>query len=175
MRSRAPEPPIGLLHWPVPLRMVDSGRMHDFDFLFGSWNVANRRLAALFEESDTWNEFPGRATVRPVLDGIGNIDEVTFPTHGFGGVTLRLFDLEKKVWRIYWSDTRTGVLFPAVEGVFRGGRGDFYGDDVHDGAPVRVHFVWSGTTTDTPRWEQRFSRDGGETWETNWIMDLSRA
>lgn len=84
--------------------------MHDFDFLFGSWNVANRRLTALFEESDTWNEFPGRATVRPVLDGIGNIDEVTFPTHGFGGVTLRLFDLEKKVWRIYWSDTRTGVL-----------------------------------------------------------------
>lgn len=32
-------------------RSLDSGRMHDFDFLFGSSNVANRRLAALLEYS----------------------------------------------------------------------------------------------------------------------------
>jgi hypothetical protein len=30
-------------------------------------------------------------------------------------------------------------------------------------------------TTSTPRWEQAFSEDGGETWETNWIMDFTRA
>jgi hypothetical protein len=38
-----------------------------------------------------------------------------------------------------------------------------------------VRFIWSGVTTTTPRWEQAFSEDDGETWETNWIMDFTRA
>jgi hypothetical protein len=29
-------------------------------------------------------------------------------------------------------------------------------------------------TTPSPRWEQAFSDDGGETWETNWINDFTR-
>ena len=44
-----------------------------------------------------------------------------------------------------------------------------------DGRPIRVRFVWSGVATPTPRWEQAFSDDGGKTWETNWIMDFTRA
>ena len=39
--------------------------------------------------------------------------------------------------------------------------------------PIRVRFIWSGVTTPTPRWEQAFSDDGGETWETNWVMDFT--
>jgi len=27
----------------------------------------------------------------------------------------------------------------------------------------------------TPRWEQAFSANGGKAWETNWIMDFTRA
>ena len=48
-------------------------------------------------------------------------------------------------------------------------------DDTHEGTPVRVRFAWFRVTTPTPRWEQAFSTDGGSTWETNWVMDLSRA
>ena len=29
-------------------------------------------------------------------------------------------------------------------------------------------------TTPTPRWEQAFSADGGKTWETNWVMEMTR-
>ena len=43
-----------------------------------------------------------------------------------------------------------------------------------EGKPIRVRFIWSGVTTPTPRWEQAFSEDGGETWETNWITDFTR-
>jgi hypothetical protein len=30
-------------------------------------------------------------------------------------------------------------------------------------------------TTPTPHWEQAFSDDGGETWETNWVAEFTRA
>ena len=36
-----------------------------------------------------------------------------------------------------------------------------------------ARFIWSGVTTQTPRWEQAFSDDSGETWETNWVMDFT--
>jgi hypothetical protein len=38
-----------------------------------------------------------------------------------------------------------------------------------------VRFIWSRVTTSTPRWEQAFSEDGGQTWETNWIMEMTRS
>jgi hypothetical protein len=30
-------------------------------------------------------------------------------------------------------------------------------------------------TTPEPRWQQAFSADGGESWETNWVMEFTRA
>jgi hypothetical protein len=62
-----------------------------------------------------------------------------------------------------------------VFGSFEGDTGIFEGEDTLDGRPILVRFRWSGITTETPRWEQAFSEDGGETWETNWVMDFTRA
>ena len=66
------------------------------------------------------------------------------------------------------------MLFPAVSGRFRDGTGLFYGDDAYQGRDVRVRFVWSGITPVSARWEQAFSADGEQTWEVNWIMELTR-
>ncbi|MEN8649945.1 hypothetical protein ABCR94_04635 [Streptomyces sp. 21So2-11] len=149
--------------------------MNDFDFLHGSWDVANRRLTELLVGGDSWEEFPGHAVVRPLFGGSGNIDEITFPTLGHQGVTLRLFDQVRRDWSIHWADSRTGRLDPPVVGTFAGGRGDFYGEDTYRGRPVRVHFVWRRLTADSARWEQEFSVDGGQSWELNWVMEFSRA
>ena len=51
----------------------------------------------------------------------------------------------------------------------------FYADDQHEGRPVRCRFIWSDISATTARWEQAFSVDGEQTWETNWIMDFTRA
>ncbi|GIF25517.1 hypothetical protein BJ973_003794 [Actinoplanes tereljensis] len=149
--------------------------MNDFDFLIGSWNVASRRLTTLFAGGDEWVSFPGTSTSRPIFGGGGNVDEIDFPTLGSRGFTLRLFDTERKEWSLYWANSTSGLLFPPVVGTFADGRGDFYGDDTHDGKPIRAHFIWSGITPTEARWEQEFSADGGQSWESNWIMEFTRA
>ncbi|MEU7843738.1 hypothetical protein AB0B39_22585 [Micromonospora sp. NPDC049114] len=64
---------------------------------------------------------------------------------------------------------------PPMVGRFVDGVGRFYADDQHEGRPVRCRFIWSGITATTARWEQAFSVDGERTWETNWIMESTRA
>ena len=147
---------------------------HDFDFLHGSWRVANRQLRERLTGSDDWREFGATLHVRPVLGGLGNIDSFQVDGESFEGMTLRLFDLDARRWRIHWADTRRGALDPPLSGTFANGTGTFYGDDAHEGRPVRVRFIWQSIDADTARWEQAFSTDGGRTWEVNWIMDFKR-
>jgi hypothetical protein len=103
------------------------------------------------------------------------MDEIRMPTRGVTGMTIRLFDPARREWSLYWVNSREGRLYPPVVGRFVAGRGEFYGDDTEGGRPVRVRYVWSMITPTSARWEQAFSVDGGQTWETNWIMEFTRA
>ena len=154
-----------------------AGTARDFDFFMGSWNVHNRRLRKRLADSDEWDEFEATSVARPLLDGLGNEDEFrTDYDGGFIGMSFRFFDAEKKRWSIYWADTRRcGEVDPPVFGSFFGDTGVFVGEDTFEGKPILVRFVWSGVTTKTPRWEQAFSADDGESWETNWVMDFTPA
>ena len=149
----------------------------DFDFFMGRWNVHNRRLRKRLAGSDEWDEFEATSVARSLLDGLGNEDEFrTDYDGGFIGMSFRFFDSVKRRWSIYWADTRRGgELDPPVFGSFSGDTGVFEGSDLFEGRPIIVRFTWSGVTTPTPRWEQAFSEDGGETWETNWVMEFTRA
>ena len=149
----------------------------DFNFWMGSWNVRNRYLRKRLQGSEDWIEFDARVVARPLLDGLGNEDEFrTDHEGGFIGMSFRFFDPTTKKWSIYWADTRrSGLLDPPVIGSFDGDEGVFEGADSFDGKPILVRFTWSGVTTPTPRWEQAFSADGGGTWETNWVMEFTRA
>ena len=60
-------------------------------------------------------------------------------------------------------------------GRFEDGVGTFYADDRLAGKPIRVRFLWTLPKPGQPRWEQAFSPDGGKSWETNWVMDFTRA
>ncbi len=146
----------------------------DFDFLVGTWEVANRRLKVRHAGSGDWDEFPGRLTMRPMLGGQANVDEVAFPTKGWSGLTLRLFNPATKQWSIYWVNSREVVMTTPVVGSFRDGIGEFYGDDTDEGRAIRVRYRWSGITATSARWEQAFSTDGGRTWETNWTAQFRR-
>ncbi|WP_406120157.1 hypothetical protein [Streptomyces sp. NBC_00989] len=147
---------------------------HDFDFFHGEWEVANRRLTDFLRPGSGWEEFEGTNRCRPLFDGAANVDEIDMPHLGSKGLTLRLFDRETRLWSLNWSSSRSGKLFPPVTGRFEDGRGEFYGDDTHEGKDVRVRFVWSGVSATGARWEQAFSVDDGASWVTNWTMDFTR-
>jgi hypothetical protein len=149
---------------------------HDFDFWTGTWHGRNRRLRERLAGCDEWDEFDGTCIARPLLDGLGNMDEFSTDYNGgLVGVSLRFFDPATRLWAIYWSDKqRSGLLEQPVVGSFSDGIGAFECDDTFDGRPIIVRYTWSGVTATTARWEQSFSADGGETWETNWTVDHSR-
>jgi hypothetical protein len=150
---------------------------HDFDFCFGRWRVHNERLGQRLVGSNDWQYFDAIQECRPILGGLGNIDEFVTDEFGAGvflGMTLRLFDRATGLWSIWWASNRKGGLEPPVTGAFVDGVGHFEGDDTHDGIPVRVRFLWSRSEDHSAHWEQAFSTDSGRTWETNWRMHMTR-
>ena len=148
--------------------------VNDFDFLIGTWDVHNRALDRAFVGSDEWHEFPGISTCHTAFEGAGNFDEIVFPTKGKRGLTLRLFNPATKEWSLYWASSTDGLLGPPVIGAYRDGRGEFFGDDLNDGHPVQVRYIWSDITANSARWEQAYWDVAKQFWETNWVMEFTR-
>jgi len=156
------------------------GRPHDFDFLVGgTWHVADRRLRERHAGCTEWIHVEHTCNAVTMMDGRISSDENVFASAGFTGVTFRTLDTTTQQWAIYWISSRDGRLQPPVHGGWNGDRGVFHGDDVDDGRPVRVRFLWERLGPDQARWSQDFAlagqdgaSDGG--WETNWVMELQR-
>lgn len=160
------------------IALPNDGR-RDFDFYFGRWSIRNERLRERLVGSTDWEHFEAMQECRPILGGIGNVDDFVTDWNAsagtpFRGMTLRLFDPAARAWSIYWSSNRSGVLEPPVVGRFENGVGTFYGRDQHEGTPVLARFIWSEIAAASAKWEQALSTDEGKTWETNWIMRMQR-
>jgi hypothetical protein len=155
---------------------------HDFDFVVGRWHIVNQRLVGRLQGSTKWETFDGSSEAHALPGGIGNTDsfEAQAWRPGFVGVSLRVFSPETGLWSIFWLDNKTGgldkagTLLPPVVGKFNHGVGIFEGDDTLDNKPVRVRYIWSEITGQSAKWEQTMSADGGKTWESNWVMHLTR-
>ena len=148
---------------------------HDFDWEAGTWKTQVRRLVNPLSGSQEWVEYTGTSVVREVLDGRANLVELRVEgTAGrIHGTSLRLYNPQARQWSLNYASAASGMLSPPVYGGFHASsgdrRGEFYGQENLDGRAVLVRFVISGITTDSARFEQAFSADGGRTWETNWI------
>jgi hypothetical protein len=156
--------------------MPDHG--HDFDFIIGKWTVHHHRLKARLMDSHEWEDFAGTSQVWKTLNGHGTFDEnfVDIPSGGYWADGIRAYDPKTQLWAIWWLDARNPHDLEApVKGNFQNGIGTFEADDTLRGKPIKVRFTWSGITANTAHWEQAFSPDGGKSWETNWVMDLTRA
>jgi hypothetical protein len=121
-------------------------------------------------------ELYGTGTCFKVWDGRAQLDqiEVDGPTGHLEGLTLRLYNPQSRQWRLYWANSKDGIVVVPQIGQFKKGRGEFYAQDTLDGKSIFVRFDWSGMATNSPHFEQSFSEDGGKTWEANWITDQTR-
>jgi len=150
---------------------------HDFDFELGSWKIHLKRLLHPLSGSSSWVEFDGTSVTRKVWDGRSQLEEfnVNGPNGRIEGLTLRLYNAESHQWSLYWANSKNGALsLPPNIGEFKDGRGEFYCQDTFNGRVILVRYVWSGTTSNSPHFEQSYSDDGGKTWEVNWITDQTR-
>ena len=155
---------------------TDHDGRSDFDFLIGGWKIHNQRLRERLKGCDSWEDFESKASARKILGGLGNMDEVTMERESGRvlGITIRFYNPESRQWSLYWADSITGILQIPVIGEFKNGRGEFYSQEPFEGRSVFARFIWSEIAENSCRWEQAFSTDGGQTWETNWIMQFER-
>jgi hypothetical protein len=150
---------------------------HDFDPLIGSWKFHLKKLMHPLTGSTTWVEFEGTGVCYKIWDGRAQYDTIELDSPDVGhieGLTVRLYNPQSHQWRLYWANSKIGVMDPPQIGEFKNGRGEFLAQDTINGKVVLIRFVWTNLTTNTPHFEQSFSNDGGKTWEVNWITDQTR-
>jgi hypothetical protein len=149
-----------------------AGTPRDFDFEHGRWHTSLRRLVKPLSGSQEWAEYTGTTTVHPLMGGQANIVDldVKGPHGRIEGVSLRLFDTQRKLWTLNFSNAAGGTLELPMSGGFGGGRhGVFYSHETFRGRPILVRFVIDVVDADTARFEQAFSADAGASWEVNWV------
>lgn len=148
----------------------------DFDFISGRWNVHHLRLRERLNGSTSWEEFEGTTVDRSILGGMGNIGEakVNRLSGPLDFMSVRLFDPHSQQWSIYFANSLSGTLSSPMFGGFTQGRGEFYAQETIGEKHIFTRCTYTDITATSCRWEQAFSADGGRTWETNWIMELTR-
>jgi hypothetical protein len=143
----------------------------DFDFHLGTWKTRLSRRLHPLSGSTKWVEYEGTTAVRRVWNGRANLVELDASgTAGrIEGLSLRLYNPGSRQWSLNFSNRLGGTLSPPTIGEFRNGRGEFFAQETLDGRAILVRFVISEITSDSCRFEQAFSDDGGKSWEVNWI------
>jgi hypothetical protein len=149
---------------------------HDFDPLIGKWKYHLKRRLNPLTGSNKWVELEGTGACFKIWDGRAQLDtiEVDGTTGHIEGLTLRTYDPQSHQWRLYWANSKNGIMDPPQIGQFTDGRGEFFAQDTINGKSILFRFVWTEMTTSSPHFEQSFSDDGGKTWEVNWITDQTR-
>jgi hypothetical protein len=160
----------------VPAPTVAADGQRDFDFEFGTWKMHLSRLVKPLTGSTTWTEYDGPSVVRKVWDGRANLGEIELdgPAGHIQGLSLRLYNPQTRQWTISFANSKDGTLTAPMIGRFSGGRGEFLGQELLDGRPIYVRFVFSEITPTSFRFDQAFSADAGKSWEVNWIATFTR-
>jgi len=153
-----------------------SSSADDFNWYAGKWKVQNKKLTTRLSNSNDWTTFEATDEVHSILNGTAFMNQYKTTVDGkpFEGMSLTLFDAKTKLWKIYWADSRSGVMDVPVVGSFDGKIGTFYSKDVYNGKPILVKAQWDITNPDKAVWSQAFSADNGKTWEWNWHMSEER-
>jgi len=157
-------------------QLAEQDEQHNFDFEIGSWKTHVKRRVHPLAGSATWVEYDGTTVVQKVWDGRANIVEleVDGPSGRIEGLSLRLYNPKTHQWSLNYANSNDGTLGQPAVGEFKNGRGEFFDQETLNDRAIFVRFVISDITSNSCRFEQSFSDDGGKTWEVNWIATDTR-
>ena len=148
----------------------------DFDFLLGSWNVVNTRLANWLCDCTDWIEFNSQHVETKLKSGLGN-----FAVHQYNlGHSLversvfRQFNRLNDFWEISRVDAFNPLNMHSLKGTFWHNKGCFLSHAELNEKAVLVWVEWTRICKNYACWEQALSADNGRTWETNWQMEFYR-
>ena len=154
-----------------------AGSARDFDWFLGTWRVEHRRLRQRFAGSRDWETFQGATTCQALLGGVVNLNESQGrrESGAFHGMGLRAYDAKTGQWYDWYltASDPTNLGAPGI-GRFEGKVGTFFSDEEISGIATRVRGRFTSISAGEATWEQAMSRDGGATWETNWVMRYLR-
>ena len=149
---------------------------HDFDPLLGSWKYSLRRRTDPLTGSTTWVNLTGTGVCYRLWDGRAQLDTIVVNGESghIEGLTLRLYNPKSHEWRLYWANSKDGVVVVPQVGQFNKGHGEFYAQDTLNDKSILVKFHWSGLHHWSPT--SGGSRLGrwGQDMEVNWITDQTR-
>ena len=149
---------------------------HDLDFIIGTWKTHITRLQKPLSGSTTWLKMEGTKTEREIWNGRAHLEEIEAdgPTGHWEGLTLFLYNPQAHQWSQTFASSGDGTLGTPQFGAFKNGRVEFIGQDTFNNKAILVRTIWSDITQDSHKFEQAFSDDGGKTWETNFIAQVTR-
>lgn len=150
-----------------------AGSVRDFDWFIGSWRVEHRRLRQRFVGSTDWETFQGTTTCQALLGGVVNLNESLGRRESgpFRGMGLRAHDAKTDQWYDWYlsASDPTTLGEPGI-GRFEGKVGTFLSEEDIGGIATKVRGRFTSISAGEATWEQAMSRDGGASWETNWVM-----
>ena len=154
-----------------------SGPEHGFDFNMGTWKTQIRASLSPLSAPGSWSNLQGTHSVYRVWGGWADIGqlEIDGPGGHVEDLALRLYDRDTRQWRVYFANSKSGILEQPMVGEFKDGVGTFVGLQDMDGKTVLTRNVWSDITAKSCRQDWAISTDGGKTWVPTWISTDTRS
>jgi hypothetical protein len=123
-----------------PANFCGAGWATRFDPLIGAWKYHLKRRLRPLTGSTEWVELDGTGVCYKIWDGRAQLDtiEVDGPTGHIEGLTLRTYNPQSHQWRLYWANSRNGIMDPPQVGEFKDGRGEFYAQDTINGKTILI-------------------------------------
>jgi hypothetical protein len=151
-------------------------QQHAFDFHFGTWRTHILTRSSVAPGAARWVKMTGTVIDQPLWHGRANLEkiEASGPGGRFQGLTLFLYDRQRGEWSQRFADSSDGILQAPVYGRFRNGRGVLYGWSGSAGSMRLERDVWSDITPSSYHFEIATSADGGRTWVTSFVAQLTR-
>lgn len=151
-------------------------QQHAFDFHFGTWRTHILNRTSTSSGATRWVKMTGTVIDQPLWGGKANIEkiEASGAAGHFQGVTLFLYDRRTGQWSQQFASSSDGVMQEPDYGDFKNGRGVFYGWSGDGDKKVLERGIWSDMTPNSYRYEIASSADGGRTWVTEFIAQLTR-